>query len=124
MSNLWIRSQDKKRLTIVNSLGYGEYRNPLNEYMFYIFCQNGCVLGEYKTKERCIEIIDEIQKLLLSANPENAFVVLKNIDITYEELTNYIERARKDNFFAYFGSENDNVEFVQPNVLVYEMPEE
>lgn len=65
MCNLWVRSQSKKTLTIVDNLGYGEYRNNLNEDMFYIHCQNAYALGEYSTEERCIEIIDEIQGLLV-----------------------------------------------------------
>ena len=122
MANLWIRSQDKEmlskpsRLQVAQNSIYQGYR---------IFNKNfDDVLGFYNTKERCIEIIDEIQKLLLSASPQNAFVVLKNIDLTYEEVKNYIGRARVDNFFAYFGNENDNVQFLQPSILVYEMPQE
>ena len=65
MANLWIRTQNKTELTKVDSLGYKEYRNTQGKHNFYIYCQNAYVLGEYKTKERCIEIIDEIQSLLV-----------------------------------------------------------
>ena len=120
MSNLWIRSQDKKRLTIVNSLGYGEYRNPLNEDMFYIFCQNGCVLGEYKTKERCIEIIDEIQKLLQS----DGLIIMKDIDFDCIE-KDYL-KPFKPLFLQSDVVQSRKGEITVNNVedLVYEMPEE
>ena len=61
---LWIRSQDKTRLVKVCSLEYGEY----NE-IYYIngYCVNeidNYDLGTYKTKERALEVLDEIQKYL------------------------------------------------------------
>ena len=59
---LWIRSQDKTRLVKVCSLEYGEY----NE-IYYIngYCVNeidNYDLGTYKTKERALEVLDEIQR--------------------------------------------------------------
>jgi hypothetical protein len=52
---LWVRSQDKLALTKVNSIGI-EYDKKLVGY------GNICVkLGEYKTKERALEVLDEIQ---------------------------------------------------------------
>ena len=130
MENLWVRSQNKEKLTKVDNLGYSKYiDHNLNEYIFYIYCQNSCVLGEYKTKERCIEIIDEIQKLLLSNNPQNAFIVLENLEMDYKVVKEYIERARRDNFLAYHSGydssgEKGSIQFLQPSVLVYEMPKE
>ena len=58
--DLWIRSQDKTRLVKVCSLGYGEH----NE-IHYIngYCVNevdNYDLGTYKTKERALEVLDEI----------------------------------------------------------------
>jgi hypothetical protein len=53
--DLWVRSQDKLALTKVNSIGI-EYDKKLVGY------GNICVkLGEYKTKERALEVLDEIQ---------------------------------------------------------------
>ena len=67
--------------------------------------------------------------MLLSANPESAFILLENIEMDYEEIKFYIERARKDNFLAYnrgydSRGEKGPIQFLQPSVLVYEMPEE
>jgi hypothetical protein len=56
---LWIRSQDKLSLTKINSIGI-EYDKKLVGY------GNVCVkLGEYKTKERALEVLDEIQNILI-----------------------------------------------------------
>ena len=61
---LWIRSQDKTQLIKVNNV----YLD--NEFVdiFYI-CENGISLGKYKTKERALEILDEIQELDIEHNP-------------------------------------------------------
>lgn len=57
--DLWIRSQNKKELIKINHLVLidEEIRGVID---------NGCyiMLGSYKTKERALEVLDEIQKLL------------------------------------------------------------
>lgn len=57
---LWIRSQNKNNLT---QAGYIEYSKWNNENRIYI---NGDIFGKYKTKERAIEILDEIQEIIQS----------------------------------------------------------
>lgn len=58
--NLWIRSQDKEKLVKVNDVAiemnmiYG-YFDKNTEYEH---------LGSYATKERALEVLDEIQYLL------------------------------------------------------------
>ena len=61
---LWIRSQEKIGLTKVDLFKIVE----INEKMFEIKgLLNGTILslGTYKTKERALEVLDEIQKLLI-----------------------------------------------------------
>ena len=58
--NLWIRSQDKTTLEKVQSLKICE--NPDGTWFF----NSGLILGEYKTKERAFEVLDEIMELLKS----------------------------------------------------------
>lgn len=66
---LWVRSQDKISLTKINSIGI-EYDKKLVGY------GNVCVkLGEYKTKERALEVLDEIQKYILLPNTDNSAYV-------------------------------------------------
>lgn len=56
---LWVRSQDKTFLRKVNTIGIVEGRD------FWSIDENLTVsFGKYKTKERAIEILDEIQDLL------------------------------------------------------------
>ncbi len=55
---LWIRSQDRIALTKINSIGI-EYDKKLIGY------GNVCVkLGNYSTKQRALEVLDEIQSIL------------------------------------------------------------
>lgn len=68
--NLWVRSQDKEKLLKINGLQYQNCKLVENETVeaniligFYSSYENE-ILGEYKTKERAIEILDEIQNIL------------------------------------------------------------
>ena len=57
--NLWIRSQDRTFLRKVNTIGIVEGRD------FWSIDENLTVsFGKYKTKERAIEVLDEIQNIL------------------------------------------------------------
>ena len=59
--DLWIRSQDKECLVKISNIQY-VYKNYIHGLGTYY--DNLKILGEYKTKERAIEILDEIQYLL------------------------------------------------------------
>lgn len=59
---LWIRSQDKEVLTRVVDIWKDADKNEI--WSKSSFATKNC-LGIYKTKERTIEILDEIQKLLI-----------------------------------------------------------
>ena len=64
---LWIRSQDRTFLRKVNTIGIVEGRD------FWSIDENLTVsFGKYKTKERAIEVLDEIQDLLQNAYVGNA----------------------------------------------------
>lgn len=60
--NLWVRSQKKDYLININNLiieeynGYHGIETKIGESIFE--------LGEYKTKERAIEVLDEIQNFM------------------------------------------------------------
>lgn len=105
--NLWIRSQNKEQLLKPNKL----YVKILNEERYEILSGEGFyVLGTYKTKERALEVLDEIQEVLMpkikvlqSVNAEN------NIDGLVSRPT--IQECGK-------------VELLQYSDYVYEMPKE
>ena len=61
---LWIRSQDKNKLCVAKFF-------ELDNDKTGIFCFNGesysIFAGKYKSKERALEVLDEIQDLLQNA---------------------------------------------------------
>ena len=62
---LWVRSQDKECLTNISNIQY-VYKNNMHGLGTYY--DNLKILGTYKTKERAIEILDEIQDELISSD--------------------------------------------------------
>ena len=65
---LWIRSQDKLLLEKVQTLKVAQYKNEsFNEldFTFGIVVNNDYVFGDYTTKERALEVLDEIEGLLV-----------------------------------------------------------
>ena len=71
---LWIRSQDKECITVVNHL----YANDDGE----IKQQDDIILGTYKTKERALEVLDEIHDVILA----NKVLELSTNKISIDEL--------------------------------------
>lgn len=62
---LWIRSQDKNVLVICSKLYVGgTYGNEIIE-------EDMCSLGEYRSRERALEVLDEIQAYLMSDTPQS-----------------------------------------------------
>lgn len=53
--DLWVRTQDKRGLYCVRQLRVNG---------FDVMCLNGYLLGTYETKERTLEVLDEIQNTL------------------------------------------------------------
>ena len=60
---LWIRSQNKTILSKVHDLVIREDRNENNKTNYFIV--DTYTLGIYKTKERALEVLDEIHQRLL-----------------------------------------------------------
>ena len=64
--DLWIRSQDKRNLKKINTEIY--IKEGLSNYAegdVYFIVSSGTELGEYKTKERALEVLDEIQEYII-----------------------------------------------------------
>ena len=64
---LWIRSQNKKELIPNPKLGIDQCENRYYIVDRYNF-ENAFILGQYKSKERALEILDEISDELISAS--------------------------------------------------------
>ena len=70
--NLWVRNQDKTVFQKVDNLLISDGNNAEGTFNIYtnsLPAQN--VLGRYKTKERALEVLDEIQAYLMSDTPQS-----------------------------------------------------
>ena len=83
---LWIRSQEKTRLIKVNNiLAY-----CFEDGSCGIQINGQCFVGDYTTKERALEVLDEIQQKLMPISEYkhevvNLIIDYKNIDtVVYE----------------------------------------
>lgn len=80
--NLWIRSTAKTNLLQARFLTIMEGKPFYDKDEGYTICNvalNGHyeILGTYKTKERAIEVLDEIQNYILLPNTDNSAYVYK-----------------------------------------------
>ena len=111
---LWIRSQDRIALTKINSIGI-EYDKKLVGY------GKICVkLGEYATKERALEVLDEIQSKLKGT------FLMKMKDDKYSK---YIEDGKRyledlNSIYVVTGDRCFDIEPINKDIYVYEMPKE
>lgn len=71
---LWIRSQDKKRLIKINSLEYVEYQDVHSINGYYINEVDNYDLGVYKSKKRALEVLDEIQSKIAILNYQRHYL--------------------------------------------------
>lgn len=90
---LWIRSQDKKNLVKIRqiSLNYQNNKQIIANYMPELYENSGEyyeLLGTYKTKERALEVLDEIQNKINLINLGHDFgspmIDLKNPTYIYQ----------------------------------------
>ena len=65
---LWIRSQNKELLVKVNELWVEDGEKFGNIKEGFDIANETHRFGRYKTKERALEILDEIQEVLMSPN--------------------------------------------------------
>ena len=111
--DLWIRSQDKMNLVKVNQININ-YQNNNQIIANYIPDFVGTqgeyyeYLGTYKSKERAIEVLDEIQSLL-QPTIEYKPIVQEEYNPAYE--------------YKHFVKVDDNMEIKELSTLVYQMPE-
>ena len=111
---LWIRSQDKEKLRKIVDLKYqkGSFDDDSVEVIVGTSQYDEWeVLGIYKTKERALEVLDEIQEII---NPIPKFICTQHIDFDRKE----------EGFIGYTTyKEEPKIEQIS-DVFVYEMPKE
>ena len=101
---LWIRSQDKKKLHNIKHL-------ELNNNETGIFnADTYTLLGKYNSKERALEVLDEIQDLLktkvIVTDDKQQMInsngviysidIIKNINTDIQELSTYVYEMPKE----------------------------
>ena len=120
--DLWIRTQKKTNLIKVKHVFIDDKRCILPEEDEGIKIvapyddETAVILGRYKTEERALEVLDEIQKILIGR-----LIIKTNRKVGSEDLN------RLANFFDTKHVINDNeFEFIQPEAtnIIYEMPKE
>ena len=115
---LWIRSQDRETLRLAEMLDIYELED--DEEKRFVIEESGVDIGCYKSKERALEVLDEIQnkiKTLLYLKPKTKLKLdtIKDAKDYFEHL-NGIELITTDINFE--------IEPILTNVIVYEMPKE
>lgn len=103
--NLWVCSQDKENLIPIKK-PICVYDNKIiyKESASYII-----TIGEYKTKERAIEVLDEIQSLLQPV-------------IEYKPIVQ--EEYNPAYTYKHFVKVDDNMEIKELSTFVYQMPKD
>ena len=80
---LWIRSQDKNSLTKVSNLSLQEIKHPVRHDTEYwgigTYYDNLQMLGKYLTKERALEVLNDIEYWLVKTNENKQQVVVYEI---------------------------------------------
>ena len=96
---LWIRSQDRMTICKCNNIYIDdEWVNP------YYIKDDILTLGKYSTKERALEVLDEIQNIL--------------------KVKNMYEYDRELVLKSWQNIKKEQVEIVRQQMSVYEMPKE
>ena len=109
--DLWIRSQDRENIIQTNKVGYLE--NSLGEEILnYVITANDIWVGGYATKERALEVLDEIQNIL---KPR---IITKFINgLKYDE-----NKEITTTYMPYEAYEKTDIQ--ELTTYIYEMPKE
>ena len=112
---LWIKSQDKTILRKVDTVRIFE-----GEEFWWIGENFTIDLGKYKTKERALEVLDEIQSKL------KATFLMKP---KHESFSKYVEDGKRyledlNDICVVTGDRCFDLEPINKDIYVYEMPKE
>ena len=130
---LWIRNQNKDRLAKCENLDILD-RNQMKfvesvfqsmkiepiELEIMIIGNNEINLGTYKTKERALEILDEISNKIKNQYIVKFNCLIKPSDMMKEK--EYLDNTYDGDFIMQLPSYE--IEPINPNVIYYEMPKE
>ena len=112
--DLWILSQDKEMLCKAEFVEL-MHDDPVYAKIYLNGKFPDLIVGCYE-KQRAVEVLGEIQKLLM-----NDVVLFKNIDISPKDL----KSIGIDNACVYSTKDNNSqIEHIHRDFVVYKMPEE
>ena len=111
--DLWIRSQDKQKLLKPVSMSLNNDKKGIYGYYNDDYYE---VLGRYKTEERALEVLDEIQSKLTSNKiimqlDRGTHVRQEDVDIFYNKFDIKLLPAGAD------------LKSIPKDIVIYEMPE-
>lgn len=104
---LWVRSQNKTILSKVHDLVIREDRNENNEINYFII--DTYTLGIYKTKEKALKVLNEIESILKPIIKTNTYKV---------------EQAELLDGTKFIKPILDDIEIENTLSYVYQMPED
>ncbi len=119
--DLWIRTQSKEQLLLAQEIKLqintydGECQILIANKHTYHYA------GKYKTKERALEILDEIQNMIKQRYICNVNCLLRKSDIDrkHDEL---LKQYPQNEFIM--SDETFTIKPINSNVIVYELPKE
>ena len=88
---LWIRSQDREKITKVNSVNVLGFEDKITIHG-YIDDRNHFWLGTYKSKKRALEVLDEIQTIIRGKYATSFGYKVALSGFTQEEVGQMIEQ--------------------------------
>lgn len=110
--DLWVKNQSRTGLYKVNNVVVDTVTNAIVTRLG----DEDEWLGFYESKERTLEVLGEIQKLIM-----NDVVLFKNFDISSKDL----KSIGIDNACVYSTKDNNSqIEHIQRDCVVFEMPKE
>ena len=116
--DLWILNQEKDALTKVSYIHYSYFYDKANDEQLHIITNDDYDFGFYKTKQRALEVLGEIQKLLIGD-----VLAFKNFDAPNDD---YLKSSGIDNAIVYplFTDDVKQGDFLHRDCVVYKMPKE
>lgn len=113
--DLWIRSQDKTKLVKIDNISYLDMSDDYEKEVHSLFNDCKGILGVYKTKNRALEVLNDIQNIV------NAKTIIKFKEFVPNEYLKRVKDAIDKNSIV----ELPSYEIKElAGVIVYEMPEE
>ena len=115
--DLWIRSQDKTKLVKIDNISYLDMSDDYEKKVHSLFNDCKGILGVYKTKNRALEVLEEIQNILVGT-----IIIKSNVLLSPSDQEKLREKFKIDTL-PIIEQPSYEIKPLQ-NFIVYKMPEE